>query len=98
MEEGLAEQMAMEGAGMPAPSDPGMGGGQGEMAMLDQVVQLIMEGVEPEELIQNGVPQAIVEQAMAIVLSQTQGGGGAPQDPMMAQDPMTDAGLAATAY
>lgn len=95
MEEGLAEQMMMAQQGSEVPQGAAGMGGQGDQALVEQIVQLLLDGVDPEELLQNGVPQDLLEQAMQIVLQQT--GGGGPQEPMMVE-PMTDAGLAATAY
>jgi hypothetical protein len=105
MDEGLAGQaMAPQGpAGMGMGGPPsGMQGGapqspQGnEQELINQIVQLLLDGVDPQELLDNGVPQELLEQAMQIALAQTDGGSqGGPQAP---QGPATDAGLAATAY
>lgn len=93
MEQGLAAQ-SMAGPGMGMPPAGGMGG-EGDQALVSQIVQLLLDGVDPEELLQNGVPPELLEEAMQIALQQT--GGGAQGEPMMAE-PTTDAGLAATAY
>jgi len=59
-QQGLAQQQAM-------------GGGQQGMQteeMLKQVVQLLMQGVTPEELMAKGVPQEVIEAAMRIMQQQ----------------------------
>lgn len=38
--------------------------------MVKQVAELLMQGMTPEELIQRGVPQEVVEMAMALVSQQ----------------------------
>ena len=38
--------------------------------MLQQVVQLLMQGASPDELLQMGVPQALIDEAMAIISAQ----------------------------
>ena len=60
MEQGLAQQQAM-GQQMPQ-----------EEQMLQQIVELLMQGVTPEELIQKGVPQELVQKAMMIIQQQQQ--------------------------
>jgi hypothetical protein len=95
MDEGLAGQ-SMAQQPMAPQEAPGMGMGapaQGsDQELISQIVQLLLDGVDPQELLDKGVPQELIEQAMQIALEQT---GGAPQAP---QAPATDAGLAATAY
>lgn len=108
MEQGLAMQ-SMGGGGMPAAADPltpqGGAGGSNEQALVDELVRLLLEGVSPEELIQQGVPQELVEQAMAIAISQSGGGAGMPPPGPEAMGgpaapPATEAGmgLAASGY
>ena len=41
------------------------------MRDVDQIVAMLMQGVTPQELVQNGVPQELVTQAMQIVAQQT---------------------------
>ena len=55
-EQGLAQQAAAQGAG---------GLGQ-QMPSVEELVQLLMQGITPEELVQAGVPQQLVEQAVAM--------------------------------
>lgn len=38
--------------------------------MLQQVVQLLMQGASPQELLQMGVPQSVIDEAMAIISAQ----------------------------
>ena len=59
---GLAEQQAV-GQGQ-AP--------QGQMPTVGQVVQMLMEGATPEELIGMGLPQELVEAAMQEIMAQQQ--------------------------
>lgn len=39
-------------------------GHQQQRAMLDQVKELLLQGISPEDLIAQGVPQEIIEQAI----------------------------------
>lgn len=72
MEQGLAQQAA----------------GQDMQMMVQQVVQLLMEGVAPEELLQQGVPMEVIQEAIAIIQAQE-------QQAMTQQAPAnTEAGLA----
>jgi hypothetical protein len=102
MDQGLAGQamaeqpMAPQGAPVMGMGAPAQGGGGSDQELVSQIVQLLLDGVDPQELLDNGVPQELLEQAMQIALEQT---GGAPQNgPQAPQGPTTDAGLAATAY
>ncbi len=104
MEEGLAAQSMMAGpSGLGGPMAgaeqlPGNVGASGEQDMLDSIIELLLDGVDPEELLQNGVPIELIEQAMQIILQQHGQAGRQPgMEPGMEQ-PMTDSGLAATAY
>lgn len=76
MEQGLAAQAGQQGS-----TDQ----------MLQEVVAMLMQGANPEELVEQGVPMEIVRQAVEIVLAQE-------QQASVAQAPAnTDAGLAMTA-
>ena len=99
-EDGLAFQATQggqsAGSQMPAQSSA-------TAEMIQEIVAMLLSGVSPEELIQQGVPVEIVEEAMAIALAQTEGVG-QQQTPMgapttsQAKAPSFDAqGLAATA-
>ena len=97
MDQGLAAQAAPTGA--PAMPQQGMGGpemgGPDEQQLIDQLVELLMSGISPEELLAEGVPPELLEAAMQIAM---QAMGGAPQGMPEQGPPATDAGLAATAY
>jgi hypothetical protein len=106
MDEGLAGQamgqqpqapQRAQGMGGPPPQGGAMQSPQGgDEEIISQIVQLLLDGVDPQELLENGVPQELLEQAMQIALEKS---GGAPQGASQApQGPATDAGLAATAY
>jgi len=65
---------------------------QGQEDLLAQVVKLLQQGMSPEELLKMGVPQEILEQAIAMV-QQSQSGAGA--QPTAQQSPQQrPAGLA----
>ena len=85
MEEvGLAAQQYGEASGT----------GSNKPVTVEELVQLLMSGITPQQLVEAGVPQELVQQAMAMAkqMSQTAAGpvgqGGVP---------MSDDGLAAQA-
>ena len=59
MEQGLAQQMAQ-------PQEAGAD----MAAMVEQVVKLLMQGVDPDELIQQGVPEQVIMQAIQLIEQQ----------------------------
>ena len=62
MNGGLAAQMAQQEVG-------------GTTSMtLEQVVEALLNGADPEELLQQGVPIELLKQAAELILSQAQGG------------------------
>ncbi len=61
----------------------------GDQALLEEVIRLLTQGVDPEELVQQGVPVEIIKQAMEIIMSQ------APAEGQMGP-PSSEAGLAMT--
>ena len=85
-QEGLAQQMA-------SPAAAGMS----QMPTVEEIIQLLMEGAQPEELIQAGIPQELIMQAIQILEQQL-----AQQAPQQAQQqqlppqagPTGEAGLA----
>ena len=79
MDQGLAQSMAPQ---------QGMDGDR--QAMVQQVVAMLMEGMDPEELLQQGVPMDVIEEAISILLAQEQGMSNAQAAPA------TEAGLAMT--
>lgn len=58
--EGLAQQMA----GQPAST-----GAQG-MPTVEEIIALLMQGVTPEQLLQQGVPEELIVQAIQILQQQ----------------------------
>ncbi len=58
-------------------------------ALLQEIIQLLMKGVSPDELVAQGVPQELVAKAVQIVLAEQE------QAPVE-QVPSTPSGLAAT--
>lgn len=57
---------------------------------LDQVVGLLMQGVNPEQLLQQGVPIELIQEAIQFIMAQEQ------QEQTVSQPANTNAGLAAT--
>lgn len=57
MEQGLAQEMASQNSGA----------GQQEMPTVEEVAMLIKQGVPPEELMAAGVPQGLIEDAIALL-------------------------------
>jgi hypothetical protein len=80
-EMGLAQKAAAEGAG-------GMGQ---QMPTLEELVQLLMQGITPEELAEAGVPTQLIEQAIAMAQQMAQ----APQQQQQAAPTQGLAGKAA---
>ena len=60
------------------------------MMAISQIVELLMQGVTPEELLQQGVPQELVMKAIEIVKAQQ----GQQQADAQAMAPQQDPGLA----
>lgn len=82
-EQGLAQQAVGPQQGM------GQGNRQQEMQQLViQVMQLLQQGITPEELLKEGVPQQIIDVAMQLL--QQQSGQGMEEQPM----PTEEQGLA----
>ena len=61
MNGGLAAQMAQQNMGSIAS------------ITLEQVVEALLNGVDPEELLKQGVPIELLKQAAELILAQTQG-------------------------
>lgn len=80
--EGLAQQMA----GAPAPQQQGM-------PSIEQIIELLMQGMDPEELVRQGIPPELIMQAIDVLEQQlaAEQGQAAPQG--MPQQPQ---GLAQT--
>jgi len=43
---------------------------QGQMPTVEQIVELIMQGMEPDELLEQGVPEELVMAAMDMISKQ----------------------------
>lgn len=59
--EGLAQTMAQ---GQPAASE------QEGMPTVEQVIQMLMEGMDPEEMVKMGIPPELVMQAIQVIEQQ----------------------------
>jgi hypothetical protein len=70
-EMGLAQKAAADGAG---------GLGQ-QMPTVEEIAQLLMQGITPEELAEAGVPTQLIEQAIALAKQMAQA-------PQQQQQPM----------
>lgn len=66
---------------------------QGNDEMLQQVVQLLMQGIKPSELIAKGVPEEVVRQAIEIIKAQMANQQG-QQAPQAGGQPMSQQGQA----
>ena len=53
--------------------------------MVQQVMELLMQGAKPEELVAQGVPASVVEMAMKMLREQQQQQAPTQQDPGLAQ-------------
>jgi hypothetical protein len=58
--EGLAQQMAQPAAGQQPEGMP----------TIEQIIQMLMQGVDPEEMIQMGIPPELIMQAIEILEQQ----------------------------
>lgn len=76
--DGLAQQMAQPTQQMGPQANE-----QEMMAMMEQIIELLMQGVDPEELVKQGVPPEIIIQAIQLIEQQ------------MAAQSQPDQGLAA---
>jgi hypothetical protein len=88
MQMGQDQEEAAEGnsgtPGTPGTAAPAAGavGKGGIKVTVEEVVQLLMKGVQPQELVDAGVPLELIEKAVAIIKQQMQAQGGqapAPQ-------------------
>lgn len=91
----------MEETGLAANTAQAMGqqsgvpGGTGKMPTVEEVAQLLMQGITPEELANAGVPVELIEQAIAMLKQQMAAQGGQPQvAPAQGSMPMDEQGLA----
>jgi hypothetical protein len=65
------EPQGQQGLAAQGQSQQGQMQQQGQMTV-EMVVKALMEGARPEELVQMGVPQQMVEQAMMMLQQQSQ--------------------------
>lgn len=72
--EGLAQTMAQ-------PAQPSM---QGAMPTVDQIVALLMQGIDPQKLVEQGIPSEMVMEAIAL-LEQQMAAQQAPEQGLAAQ-------------
>ena len=70
MEEGLAAQAGQD---------------QQQAQMVQQVMEMLVQGATPEELVRQGVPASMIEMAVKLLREQQQQMAPAPQDPGLAQ-------------
>jgi hypothetical protein len=82
-EMGLAQKAAAEGVG-------GMGQ---QMPTVEEIAQLLLQGITPEELAEAGVPTQLIEQAIAMAQQMAQ----APQQQQQQQPAAPTQGLAGKA-
>lgn len=80
MEQGLAQSMA--GAPAQAPQQ------QAGLPTVEEIIELLMQGVDPEELVQQGIPPELIMQAIEIIEQQMAAEEGGQQiQPQPAQAP-----------
>lgn len=71
MDQGLAHQLSAQGP--QGPQNPvGMSGPQ-KGPNIDEVITLLMQGATPEELLQMGIPEALIMEAISIIENQASG-------------------------
>lgn len=58
---------------------------QQEAKGIQQIIQLLLQGVPPEELISRGIPEEVVKQAMSIAQQQQQQQQSAPEQGLAGQ-------------
>ena len=81
--EGLAQQMAGQAPQGMQPQQAPQGQPQQGMPTVEQIVELLMQGIDPEELVAQGVPPELIMEAIAIIEQQMAGQQQqqAPMDP-----------------
>ena len=58
---------------------------QQQAQMVQQVMEMLLQGAKPEELIAQGVPASVIEMAIKMLREQQQQMAPQPQDPGLAQ-------------
>ncbi len=83
MGQGLAAQGQMAEERMEAPqqemAEQQQGGGESQQEMVQQVAQMLMQGVSPEELIKQGVPEQVIMMAIEMLKQQMAQQGQTPE-------------------
>lgn len=69
---------------------------QSNNELIAEVVRLLMEGADPQMLLDEGVPPEVLQQAMEIVLSQAPAGGKTDPNAPVPPPAAMGGGLAAT--
>lgn len=90
MMDGLAGQLASE----PAGGAPTQGGMQGGMLSVEEIAALLMQGIDPQELVDQGVPPELIMEAIALLEQQMAAQSAQPSLPAQ-QAPVEEQGLAA---
>lgn len=79
MEQGLAQQLMAQGPSNPTgPQNMTGMGGTSKGPTIDDVLTMLMQGATPDELLQMGIPEAMIMEALTMI-EQQQGGGRVPQ-------------------
>jgi hypothetical protein len=68
--EGLASSM----------SQPQSGGMQGAMPSIEEIVALLMQGISPDQLVEQGIPPEMVMEAITILEQQMASQASVPQE------------------
>lgn len=63
----MNEDMQMDDVQQAAQGNSGVGA---QKVTVEEVVQLLMQGVQPQELVDAGVPVALIEQAITVIQEQ----------------------------
>lgn len=78
MEPGLAE---IGGVLPQTPPTQDQAQPQPQMIPIQELVELLKQGITPQELVQNGVPMELVDQALAVLQQEVQAGQQGPAIP-----------------
>lgn len=84
----MEEQLGLAGMAATPPSDE---------QTIQQIVEMLLDGADPQELIDQGVPAALVEAAVEMIMSQSpQGAATAAPVSSAGAEMVSGAGLAST--
>lgn len=69
----MPEELAQQGLAQQLATSPQLGNRDRnrQMTAIKEIVQMLIEGMPPEELIANGVPEELVRAALKIISEQT---------------------------